>query len=137
MGEQEHERRSVDSVKKLLMGLMLLMTATAASAAWTLVGPNDDITLYVDRATIRRNGNFVKMWILFDYNKVDVTHQSSRSQDEFDCKGEKMHALAITSFSGQMLSGTVTYTNNTTGDWTPVAPESMGETMWKIACGKK
>ena len=124
-------------MKRLLLGLMLLVTAGAASAAWTLVGPNDDITLYVDRATIRRTGNFVKMWILFDYIKVDVTHQSSRSQNEFDCKGEKMRALAITSFSGQMLSGTVNHTENTTGEWTAVAPQSMGETMWKIACGKK
>ena len=36
-------------------------TAGAVSAEWTLVGLNDDITLYVDRATIRRSGNYVKM----------------------------------------------------------------------------
>ena len=124
-------------MKRLLMGLMLAMTAGTASAEWTLVGPNDDITLYVDRTTIRRNGNFVKMWSLFDYIKVEgPRHLSTRSQSEFDCKGEKMRTLALTSFSGQMLSGTVNYTDSITGEWTAVAPQSMGETMWKIACGK-
>ena len=46
-------------MKKLLMGLVLAITATAASAEWTRVGGTgggtDDYIQYVDRATIRRN----------------------------------------------------------------------------------
>ena len=57
-------------LKRLLLGLMLLMIATAASAEWTIAGGNATADSYVDRATIRRNGNFVKMWNLMDYKTV-------------------------------------------------------------------
>ena len=57
-------------MKRLLLGLMLLMTAGAASAEWTRAGSNDDFIYYVDRATIRPNGNFVKMWLLYDFKTV-------------------------------------------------------------------
>ena len=57
-------------MKRLLLGLMLLMTACAASAEWTRVDGNDHYSQYVDRATIRRNGNFVKMWNLRGFKTV-------------------------------------------------------------------
>ena len=62
-------------MKRLLMGLMLAMTATAASAEWTRVDNDDDddaLIVYVDRATIRRDGNLVKMWDLKDYKTVQA-----------------------------------------------------------------
>ena len=128
-------------MKRLLLGLMLLVTATAASAEWTAVGENEDITLYVDRATIRRSGNFVKMWSLFDSKKAEVfagkVFLSRRTQDEYDCKEERRRFLAFTTFSGQMLSGAVNYNDSDTEKWVPVAPGSIGETQWKIACGKE
>ena len=127
-------------MKSLLMGLMLLVTAGAASAEWTAVNEDDQFVDYVDRSTIRRNGNFVKMWDLSDFKKADVIGGKSilslRTQCEYDCKEERTRVLAQAFFSGQMLSGTVTYTDNKTGEWTPVAPGSVSETHWKIACGK-
>ena len=128
-------------MKQLLMGLMLLLTATAASAEWTVVNVDDESVGYVDRATIRRSGNFVKMWFLWDYKKAreigGKSTLSGRNQYEYDCKEEKVRSLALTTFSGQMGNGTVNYTDSDTGKWSPVAPDSVGETVWKIACGKK
>ena len=128
-------------MRQLLLGLMLLMTATAASAEWTVADVNDEFIQYVDTATIRRNGNLVKMWGLMDDKKVDVSggksYLSHRSQQEYDCKEERMRTLAITTFSGQMGSGTVIYSDSDTEKWTPVPPGSVAKTLWKIACGKK
>lgn len=128
-------------MKQLLLGLMLLVPATAASAEWTRVEYNDNYILYVDRATIRRNGNLVKMWSLVDYKTVKTvvgqSNLSYKAQEEYDCKEEKSRTLAITWFTGQMGRGTVNHTDNRTGEWSPIAPESNGEVMWKITCGKK
>jgi len=128
-------------MKKLLMGLFLLTASGAAIAEWTVEGRNEELTLYVDRATIRKNGNFVKMWSLVDYKKAKViggkSNLSQRSQWEFDCKEEKSRGLAITNFSGQMGSGAVNYTDSDTEKWVPVAPGSGDELLWKIACGKE
>ena len=57
-------------MKRLLMGLLLVVTAGAASAEWTHVDDNDEFVQYVDKGSIRRNGNSVKMWGLMDYKTV-------------------------------------------------------------------
>ena len=127
-------------MKKLLMGLLMLLVSGAASAAWTVEGESEELTLYVDRSTIRRSGNLVKMWNLFDYKTVNVfsgqSTLSSRFQSEYDCKEERARSLAFTTFSGQMLSGAVNSSIDYTEKWMAVAPGSVGVTLWKIACGK-
>ena len=47
-----------------------------------------------------------------------------------------MRTLALTTFSGQMGSGTVIYNDSDTEKWMPVGPGSVAEIVWKIACGK-
>ncbi len=129
-------------MKRLLLGLMLLMTATVAMAEWTGVGENDDSIQYVDRATIRRNGNLVKMWDLRDFKTVQTdsgdSFLSSKAQNEYDCKEERSRILAFSWFSGQMGNGNVVYSNSETSmKWSPIGPGSIGEIKWKVACGKK
>ncbi len=121
---------------------MLLVVSGAASAEWTDVGDNDEITLYVDKTTIRRNGNLVKMWILYDFKSASVvvglSFLSNRSQNEYDCKEEKFRILEISYFSGQMLSGKVVISEDNMGrKWVAVPPSSVMEAQWKIACGKE
>ena len=62
---------------------------------------------------------------------------SSKEQREYDCKDERTRLLAFLWFSGQMGSGKVVYSNSVTSmTWDPISPGSVGETLWKIACGK-
>ena len=124
------------------MGLMLLVTAGTASAEWTAAGDSDEFIQYVDRATIRRNGNFVKMWVLMDFKTVQTfagdSYLSSKAQQEYDCKEEKVRLLAYTWYDGQMGNGKVVVSNgNVRDEWSPISPGSIGEIQWKIACGKK
>ena len=131
-----------EMMKRLLMGLMLLVTATAASAEWTRVDYTDNYIQYVDRATIRRNGNLVKMWGLADYKTMQTvadgqSYLSSKTQEEYDCKEEKVRLLAFTNFSGQMGSGKVVGSDYNPGQWIPIQPASAGELLWKVACGKQ
>ena len=130
-------------MKRLLLGLILLVTATVASAEWTVAERDDELILYVDKATIRRNGNLVKMWDLADYKTVQKSaaageyYLSGKVQMEYDCKEEKKRLLAFTNFSGKMGSGKVVYSDSFPGKWSPISPGSVGEALWKIACGKK
>ena len=129
-------------MKRLLMGLMLLVTATATSAGWTQVGEGDAFVQYVDRATIRRNGNFVKMWDLADYNTVQtvgsVPYLSQKEYYEYDCKEERVRMLSFIWTDGKMGNGKVVSVVDETGsNWFPVSPRTFAEKLWKIACGKK
>ena len=121
-----------------------MMTAGAASAGWTRADESDEFIQYVDRATIRRNGNLVKMWGLNDFKTVQKSATtgesflSSKTQLEYDCKEEKSRLLAFTWFSGQMGNGKVVYSDSDTGDkWSPISPAgSTNEAQWEVACGK-
>ena len=130
-------------MKRLLMGLMLLVTAGAAMGEWTFAANSEKVVLYVDRATIRRNGNLVKMWDLADLKTVQTgpggeSFLSLKTQEEYDCKEERSRQLAFTWFSGQLGGGKVVYSNdNVKDEWSPISPRSTRQTQWKIACGKK
>ena len=125
-------------MKRLLMGLMLVMTATAASAEWTRVGETDEFVKYVDIATIRRNGNLVKMWVLQDFKRLQKEgHFSDISLMEYDCSEERGRFFAYSIYDGKMGGGRSLRTSDGPLRWSQIFPNSIGETQWKIACGKQ
>jgi hypothetical protein len=81
------------------------------------------------------------MWDLKDYKTVQNysgdSYLSDKGQMEYDCKEEKVRMLAISALSGQMGKGKAVYNNSDTSKWSPISPGSVGEALWKIACGKK
>jgi hypothetical protein len=130
-------------MKRLLLITLLLLSSGPAYAEWVKVSDSDEagMTVYVDPATIRRNRNLVKMWQFYDYKTVQtvagIGFLTAKEQWEFDCAEERSRVLALTEFSGNLGSGTVVYTNSQVGKWQPVAPSSLGQLLWKFACGKK
>lgn len=120
----------------------LLLSAGSAYAEWVTVRHTQaEPTHYVDSDTIRRNGAVVKWWELLDYKTVQsvagASFLSVKIQREFDCAEEQTRTLAMTEFSGNMGRGTVVYSDVTADKWEPVQPDSIGYTLWKIACMKK
>ncbi|MCH6585121.1 MAG: hypothetical protein IH810_04725 [Proteobacteria bacterium] len=130
-------------MQKLLLTLMLAFVNTSAMAEWTKVEWNHvdgGLTLYVDYSTIRMVGNRVKMLSLTDLvveKEGEIDLFSSRTHDEYDCKEKKMRQLFYALYSGRMGSGKMEHSNSEHLKWAPVETGSMGEAMWKIACGKK
>jgi len=130
-------------MKRLIVMTLLVLSSSPAYAEWIKVSDSDEagMTVYVDPTTIRRNSNLVKMWQFYDYKTVQtvagIGFLTVKEQWEFDCAEERRRVLALTEFSGNMGSGTVVYTNSEVGKWQPVAPSSIGQLLWKFACGKK
>ena len=130
-------------MKRLIVMTLLVLSSSPAYAEWVKVSDSDEAgkTVYVDPTTIRRNSNLVKMWQFYDYKTVQtvggIGFLTAEEQWEFDCAEERSRVLALKEFSGNMGSGTVVYTNSEVGKWQPVAPSSIGQLLWKFACGKK
>ena len=125
----------------LLFFTLLVLNSAPAYAEWVAVGASDSgTTTYADPDTIRRKGNLVTMWYLYDFNTTQTvlkkSYLSSRSQDEYDCTEDRHRALASTSFSGNMGSGKVRASYSIKGKWEPVQPGTMTQALWKVACGK-
>lgn len=137
---------STDKTKlvRLAAALALLGTASfGAMAEWTQVDGTPDFTSYADLSTIRRSGHMVKMWKLDDENSPRATpdgtgtYSSTRSRYEYDCRDERKRQLDLSVHSGRMGRGSVLHTDSTAGQWSSVAPGTIGETSFKAACSIK
>ena len=84
----------------------------------------------------------VTMWVLVDHKKLQETvgnqsYLSSKEKYEYDCDGERGRRLTFTDFSDHMGSGKVAYSDSDIGKWDAIAADRLGQTLWKVACGKK
>ena len=131
-------------MSKLLIAALLTVFSTSVMAEWTRVGGDGDgTTTYADLSTIRKSDNKVKMWILMDFKVVQIdkndgmSYLSSVRQSEYDCKEEIRRPLAFIWYSKNMGAGAVVYSSGAMHkEPVPVAPGSVGETFFKLACGK-
>jgi surface-adhesin protein E len=128
---------------RLLLITLLMLSSELAYAEWMAVGGNEEagVTVYADLGTIRRKGNLVKMWELFDHKTTQNIgvglFMSRKGQREYDCTKERYRLLTFMQFSGNMGSGTVGYSSSGEGRWIPVQPGSLDQSLWKLACDKK
>jgi len=126
-----------------LLMIFLLLSSGHVHAEWVLVSGDDGagLAVYVDPATIRRNGNLAKMWQLYDYKTVQTVAGDSllsmKRFNEYDCVEERTRMLGYTWFSGNMGSGNVVYSTSEQQPWEPAVPRSINRSLWKVACNKK
>jgi hypothetical protein len=130
------------NMKKILAILLLTITSIDVFAELMQVGENKDLTLYVYPTTIRATGAKVKMWDMTEFKRGMESHAasgyywSSKSLVEYNCEEEESRILTFSHFSEPKGQGRVLYSLEEPGKWKPIMPESMGQTLWKIACDK-
>jgi hypothetical protein len=122
--------------KTLLLSLLLLATGSAW-AGWEEVARTADSTFYVDRATLRKDGNLRRMWTLMAEKQRDKDGAlSSRAKFEFDCKRERTRILAMSSHSEPMAGGKTLFMDGEHVEWDETPPGSFIGTMLEIACAQ-
>ena len=119
--------------------LALLTASSAAWAEWIPVGESDSHMVYINPTTIRRSGDYAKMWRLQDFKGAKTIGKrqflSVRTQNEYDCKGERMRSIYMIVNAEKLGGGETVYVSDGVPDnWTPIVPGSVGETLWEIAC---
>ena len=147
-------------MRKFILILMLVFVSSNAMAEWVEVtaihsqeSPESQVA-YVDPATIHKNGNLMMVVLVdhqsglskgienrldklfFSRSNGDIT-KSWKVQDEFDCKDNKLRMLSYIAYSEHMGKGEIVPNDVATNQWEPVVPGSIGEALWKYACGKK
>ena len=56
-------------MKRLLLITLLVLSSGPAYAEWVRIGENDRSVGWAD-AAIRRSGDMVEVWVLFDYKSI-------------------------------------------------------------------
>jgi len=113
----------------MIFALALATWASSAAAEWTVFERDADSTTYVDRSRIKRSGDMVKVWFVFNYNKPSsmTGHSSVVSLFEYDCKDGRERLLKGTAHKGQMGDGAVIFTSDRAEPWTYIAPNNYRE----------
>jgi hypothetical protein len=130
-------------VKSLICVCLILcaLISEATSAAWTKANTSSAGTTYIDRDTILRAGDKVKVWELTDYDEVPVKqfpYLSTKRHSEYDCKEKKYRLISISSHSGHMGTGEVMITaTNYSPKWEPLLPGSTGQLVMKLSCFRR
>jgi Surface-adhesin protein E len=125
--------------KTILLILLTAVSSSAMAAEWVEIDSDGNVTAYADLATIRSSGDRVKMWNLIDYKtaRAGNPYMSIRAQSEFDCKRERMRSLFLSFYSRNMGRGHIVDSDNDPAKWERIAPGSVDDSLWKIACGKR
>ena len=131
-------------ITRLLLITLLVLSHGPVYAEWVAVEKNDQLsalqTVYIDPASIRREGNLVMLWQLTDFvwmqggPRATPRFLSTTSHKQFDCAERRLRLLAYTEFSHRMGIGIADdgYVDN--DYWFLVEPESMNQVLWEVAC---
>ncbi len=84
------------------------------------------------------------MWMMIDFFDLQTDaregYKSSKALWKYNCKDETQAIVSILHTSGSMGNGDIVWSDSYKESeliWRPIVPESLGENLWKIACGKK
>ncbi len=132
-------------MRKVIWMVLLAVVSSSAIAEWIKVGNDEDgVTIYANHATIRKAGNRVKIWSMYDLTKPESAangkqYLSLKIQTEFDCKAEQLRELYYSNYSKNMGWGDLVfnYREPDSVKWKPLVPESINEALWKYVCGKQ
>ncbi len=131
-------------MRRLCCGLVLAALGGSAAAAWVQIGvANDGMVVYADPASIRTSGGVVKMWTLLDYKIAEKDDSgkpflSAKLLHDYDCKDERARTQYYSLHAGHMATGSVVLREeHNNSEWQSAHRAIIGETLWKLACGKK
>lgn len=120
---------------RLLFALLALSLSAPTAAGWVKVGENDLGAFFIDPGTIRRQGNFRKVWALTDMKKLVVEGaRSYRVQWEYDCMEERSRVLYLSAYSRKLATGKMLFSTAGPQTWEPTPPDTPDAIIREIVC---
>lgn len=100
------------------LSVLLFAHPVALAQAWTRLGENEHLALYVNRNSIERDGNIRRVWEMQDLKQPDADGvQSRRYLNEYDCFNKMYRISQMSSFSGPKLGGKKLFDIEDPGYW--------------------
>jgi len=128
-----------------LLAMFLILSSTSLYAQWVAIDAQYQShplqMVYVDAATIHREGNLVTISALIDWkwmqgNRSPTRFYSTKMTKQFNCAEKRVRNLETTDFYGHMGTGEVIGGGGHTseGHWIAVEPASLNQGVWEAAC---
>jgi hypothetical protein len=128
-----------------LLVTLLVLSRGSAYADWVAIEKEYQSpglrTVYIDSATIHREGHLVTVVSLVDWKSMQGHRfhrfMSTKTHKQFDCGAKRLRLLAFTEFSRHMGTGRPAKGYVDPDNWLPVKRESIDQGLWEVACGKE
>lgn len=130
--------KSILVVSAILSGVMI----GHANADWDRVYSSDKVVTYADTSSIRRKGDIVRLWSLFDFKAENTYNDGSlyasiMRETEFNCKDGLQRMVAFSVHSGKMGKGMMIDSGTTPQDWKSVSKANIAQEMKAFACDRE
>lgn len=133
---------------KKITSLLLLSAAFTCSgnafAEWQEIGKTDAFTLYVDTATIQKQGDKAQVLSMLDFKKpgqnpkTKETANSLIGLNEFDCQAIKYRPIEFKVFAGNLGKGKVVEEQKTPDSaFEAIENGSWPAGVYNVACRSK
>lgn len=110
----------------------LLIAATAADRWVEIDDPDEEVTVMYDPVTLRREGDMVTVWALFDFAAEESAWQEARIQYQFDCRRRLSRNLFSVTYDAAGKQTDQTGRKN--APFKPVVPDTTGESIMTEVC---
>jgi hypothetical protein len=131
------------SLAMVMAGFFVPVSAAQPKAAaapnWVVFEMMPEGTIYIDPASIQKQGDRADMWVLIDYkqpldDRTGKKVQSDKLHYRYDCSARQFSIITSSAHVGPMGGGAVIDVN-TDPQMAPVPPGTTAEQMWQRACG--
>ena len=129
-----------------LISLSGLPSAQAAKPDWQMVAETSDFSLWVDAASLQKEGNIVKVWAKLEFKTAQPIYRGSakmkrsdRRHDYVDCFTRASALKSAASFSESNLHGAqvARYESDASDmEWEQVTPNSVAAVILEFACAR-
>jgi hypothetical protein len=120
---------------RIVLCSLFALVAAPAWAEWEKVDENTEGHVYIDRASIKKDGNFRKVWELIEPKQQGPKGaRSMRVLKEYNCKEDRSRVLSFAAFSDPMLRGKMLESGDPVDFGIYIAPHTTGAAMLKIVC---
>src|SRR5512140_741159 len=97
---------------RILLAIVLMLTAVPGWARWVAVTESGSTTYYIDPGHIKKEGDLRRLFLLEERNRPGAGGEMSRkSQVEFDCRNGTARTRSVSAYTGGMGGGEVLYNN--------------------------
>ena len=125
-------------MKNLFLVCLMMLAGSAWAEEWVMYSKTEkDGTSYLDPATILKDGNMRRVWLLKNFNQRNNDGaMSNRNRMEIDCKHERFRFLAMSTHSEPMAGGETLIRLGEANNWMPFAPGPEEKRIFNIVCSK-
>src|SRR5882724_60217 len=99
---------------RTILFLLLLLPIAAAASDWVEISGDAESVFYLDRDSLKRDGDIVEVLLLWNFPEVQLTRRpikpylSATRLTRYDCKAGGRASVETALYRGAMASGEVT-----------------------------